>query len=125
SRAGRGPGWRPPLLIGGFAAEYSFRQVGCRGAAMKIGVIGSGEVARTLAAGFLKHGHEVMLGTRSPEKLKSWTSQHSNARIGSFAEVAAFGAVVVLAVKGATAVDALTPARTQISGKTVIDAPNP
>ena len=36
---------------------------------MKIGVIGSGEVAKTLESGFLKHGHEVMLGTRDPAKL--------------------------------------------------------
>ena len=31
---------------------------------MKVGVLGSGEVAKVLASGFLKHGHEVMMGTR-------------------------------------------------------------
>ena len=39
---------------------------------MRIGVMGSGEVARTLGGGFLKHGHEVTLGTRHPDKLSDW-----------------------------------------------------
>ena len=39
---------------------------------MKVGVLGSGEVARTLASGLLKHGYEVKLGSRSPEKLAEW-----------------------------------------------------
>ena len=36
---------------------------------MKIGLLGSGVVATTLGAGFLKHGHDVTLGTRDPAKL--------------------------------------------------------
>ena len=39
---------------------------------MKVGVLGSGTVGQTLAAGFLKHGHEVMIGTREPAKLADW-----------------------------------------------------
>ena len=35
---------------------------------MKIGIIGSGIVGQVLAAGFLKHGHQAMLGTRDPQK---------------------------------------------------------
>jgi len=41
---------------------------------MKIGVIGSGDVAKVLASGFLKHGHDVVIGTRDPAKLKDWES---------------------------------------------------
>ena len=37
---------------------------------MKVGVLGSGGVAETLASGFLKHGHAVKVGSRSPEKLE-------------------------------------------------------
>jgi len=37
--------------------------------AMKIGVIGSGDVGQVLASGFLKHGYEVVIGTRDPVKL--------------------------------------------------------
>jgi len=36
---------------------------------MKIGILGSGDVAQSLGAGFLKHGHAVVLGTRDPAKL--------------------------------------------------------
>jgi pyrroline-5-carboxylate reductase len=38
---------------------------------MKVGVLGSGDVAKALADGFIKHGHVVM-GTRDPSKLKDW-----------------------------------------------------
>jgi predicted dinucleotide-binding enzyme len=39
---------------------------------MKVGIIGSGVVGQTLAAGFLKHGHQVEIGTREPAKLRTW-----------------------------------------------------
>ena len=39
---------------------------------MKVGILGSGDVAKVLAGGFLKHGHEVMMGTREPAKLAEW-----------------------------------------------------
>ena len=46
---------------------------------MKVGVIGSGVVAQTLGAGFLKHGHEVALGTREPAKLRDWAAKNAGA----------------------------------------------
>lgn len=36
---------------------------------MRIGLLGSGGVGTTLAGGFLAHGHEVMVGSREPDKL--------------------------------------------------------
>ena len=93
---------------------------------MKIGVVGSGVVAQTLGAGFLKHGHEVMLGTREAAKLKDWAAKNPRARVGDFAAAAAFGEIVVLAVGGAVALDALKLAgAANIAAKTVIDATNP
>jgi len=93
---------------------------------MKVGVLGSGEVGQTLAAGFLKHGHEVMMGTREPAKLAAWNKAHPKARIGSSSEAAAFGEVVVLAVKSAAAADVLRAAgKANLAGKPVIDACNP
>jgi len=93
---------------------------------MKIGVVGSGVVAQTLGAGFVKHGHEVMLGTREAGKLKDWAAKNPKARIGDFAAAAAFGEVVALAVGGAVALDALKlVGAANIAGKTVIDACNP
>src|SRR5438477_12507610 len=65
---------------------------------MKVGVLGSGDVAKTLASGFLKHGHQVMLGSRTPEKLKDWAADNAGGKTGTFADAAAFAELVVLAV---------------------------
>ena len=92
----------------------------------KIGVLESGDVAKTLSAGFLKHGYEVTIGTRDAAKLAEWQRQNPQGKIGSFANAAAFGEVIVLAVKGSVAADALRLAGTQnLAGKIVIDATNP
>jgi predicted dinucleotide-binding enzyme len=93
---------------------------------MKIGVLGSGTVAQTLAAGFLKHGHEVKVGSRSPDKLAGWAAKHPAGSIGPFAQAAAFGDLIVLAVKGKVAANALLLAGAEnIAGKTIVDACNP
>jgi 8-hydroxy-5-deazaflavin:NADPH oxidoreductase len=93
---------------------------------MKVGVLGSGDVAKVLAAGFLKHGHDVMVGTRTPAKLADWAKQNPKGRAGSFEEAARFAEVAVLAVKGTAAADAVRSAGTgNLAGKTVIDATNP
>ena len=93
---------------------------------MKVGVIGSGVVAQTLGAGFLKHGHQVAMGTRDPAKLEEWSAKNPGAQVKSFAEAAAFGDVVMLAVAGEAALDALKLAgAAALDGKTVIDACNP
>ncbi|MBV9287770.1 MAG: NAD(P)-binding domain-containing protein [Hyphomicrobiales bacterium] len=93
---------------------------------MRVGVIGSGVVGQTLAAGFLKHGHEVAVGTREPAKLKDWADKHPGAQLKSFADAAVFGEVVVLAVAGQVALEALKLIGPKaLQGKTVIDACNP
>ena len=93
---------------------------------MKIGVLGSGVVAKVLAAGFLKHGHQVKIGTRDPGKLAGWKSEGPVLEVGSFADAAAFGELLVLAVKGSAAVDVLRLAGADnLKGKTVADACNP
>jgi 8-hydroxy-5-deazaflavin:NADPH oxidoreductase len=93
---------------------------------MKIGIIGSGVVATTLGGGFLKHGHDVALGTREPAKLAAWRADNPGAKVASFAEAAVFAEIVVLAVGGAVALEALALAgAANLSGKTVIDACNP
>jgi len=93
---------------------------------MKIGIIGSGVVAKTLAGGFLRHGHEVMLATRTPSKLVEWAAKNPKIRIGNFSDAAQFGDLAVLAVKGVAAAEALrTAGAANLRGKTVIDATNP
>jgi predicted dinucleotide-binding enzyme len=93
---------------------------------MKVGIIGSGVVGQALAGGFLKHGHEVTIGTRRPETLAAWGAKNPRAEVGSFGDAARFGEIVVLAVKGIAAPDALRAAgAAHLSRKTVIDATNP
>src|SRR5256885_2708747 len=93
---------------------------------MKAGVLGSGDVAKALAGGFLKHGHEVTMGTREPAKLKEWAGKNPKGRVGSFADAAKSGDLLVLAVKGTAGADALRAAGSaNLSGKTIIDATNP
>lgn len=94
---------------------------------MKIGILGSGAVAQALAAGFAGHGHEVMLGTRTPAKLADWAATQPAVRVGSFADAAAFGELGVLAVKGTAAEAALKAADAgrHLAGKVLIDASNP
>ncbi len=85
---------------------------------MRIGILGSGEVAQALAAGFLKHDHSVTLGTRDPKKLAAFAAKHKDAHVGSFRDAARFGDLIVLSVKGAAAEDT-------IEGKVIIDTTNP
>lgn len=95
---------------------------------MKIGIIGSAVVGQALGAGFLKHGHEVMLGSRDPKKpeLQKWLSANSGARGGTFQDVARFGELVVLATAGGAATNAIALAGpANLAGKTILDTTNP
>ena len=90
-----------------------------------IGVIGSGAVGQTLAAGYARHGHAVVIGTRTPAKLAEWAAQHPGVTVGSFADAAAAD-VVILAVQGGAAAAALELAgHAALAGKVVIDTCNP
>lgn len=92
----------------------------------KVGILGSGAVAKVLATGFIKYGYEVMVGTRDVNKLADWQTKNPKGKVGSFADVAAFGDIIVLAVKGTVAKDVLKICgEKNLIGKTIIDATNP
>ena len=95
----------------------------------RVGVLGSGEVGRRLAAGFFSRGHDVMIGSRAPGKpeLREWLSgDGAGIEPGTFAEAAAHGELLALAVLGNAAVEAIADAGPEnFSGKVVIDAMNP
>ena len=95
----------------------------------RVGVLGSGEVGRCLAAGFSSRGHEVMIGSRDPGKpeLREWLSGEGDGiQAGTFAEAAAHGELLVLAVLGNAAEAAIAAAGpANFSGKVVIDTMNP
>jgi predicted dinucleotide-binding enzyme len=96
--------------------------------AKKVGVLGSGAVGRTLAEGFLKHGYEVMLGTRDPSRgdVPAWVAKHPAAKAATFRETTVFGEIVVLAVKGLAVEEVIQQADPDhLTGKIVIDTTNP
>ncbi|MEJ7737640.1 MAG: NAD(P)-binding domain-containing protein [Chitinophagaceae bacterium] len=98
------------------------------GKTVKIGVLGSGVVGQVLASAFMREGHQVMLGTRntSKEEVVKWKTKHEGAETGSFADTAAFGDLIVLAVEGAVADEVINQAGTaNLNSKIVIDATNP
>lgn len=95
----------------------------------RVGVLGSGEVGRRLAAGFASRGHEVMIGSRAPDKpeLREWLSEDGTGiATGTFAQTAEHGELLVLAVLGDAAEKVIADAGpNKFSGKVVIDAMNP
>jgi predicted dinucleotide-binding enzyme len=94
---------------------------------MKIGIIGSGQVGRTLAKAFKSEGYDVMLGTRntSNEHVVQFNDE-AKIDVGTFDETAKFGDIIVLATKGTAAEEALHLAgKENLDGKIIIDTTNP
>lgn len=82
---------------------------------MKIGIIGSGVVAQTLGKKLVGQGHDLVLGTRDPNKLddkkmfgatlREWKSQSQidgRAKVATFKEAAAHGELLINATSGAS-----------------------
>lgn len=91
----------------------------------RIGILGSGPVGQTLARGFQQHGHAVRIATRTPSRLAAFTAD-TGIPTGDFPEVAAWGELLVLSVKGSAALEALSRAgEANLAGKVVIDTTNP
>ena len=96
---------------------------------MRIGIIGSGQVGQALGRGFAAAGHDVKLGSRTPdsEKVTTWVNEtEGNTSAGTFRAVAAFGEMLVLATFWAGTEEAIELAGSEhFGGKTVIDVTNP
>jgi predicted dinucleotide-binding enzyme len=90
----------------------------------RYGVIGSGDVGKALARGLARHGHDVRIGSRDGRKLAAWSGEQGIAE-GTFAAVAEHGELVVLAVAGGAAEEAVKGVARSLAGKVVIDATNP
>ncbi len=96
---------------------------------MQIGILGTGDVGRTLAGGFAGLGHEVRIGTRDPgsEKAKALAGRlGGKVPVVAFADAAAFAEVAVLATLWTGTESALKLAGPKrLEGKVVVDATNP
>lgn len=95
----------------------------------KIGILGTGDVGRALGSGFASRGHEVKIGSRDPtsDKVQTWVKDHgARASSGTFAEVAKFGEICVLATLWTGTQSAIALAGPDaLAGKVVIDTTNP
>ena len=96
---------------------------------MRYGVLGTGQVGRALAGRLVEVGHEVRMGSRSPdnEAGAAWVAEAgSDASQGTFADAADFGQAVLNCTNGAAALDALAAAGAEnLAGKVLIDVTNP
>ena len=97
---------------------------------MKVGIIGSGDVGRKLADGFIELGHQVRIGSRDPNqsKITEWINKHGkeNASSGTFADTAGFGEIIVLATLWTGTAEAIHLTNpTNLSNKIIIDVTNP
>ncbi len=90
---------------------------------MRIGIVGTGSMATGFARA-LAGKHEIVLGSRDPEKANTVASEVGARRGGSYADAVREGDVVILAVPW-MAIDETIPQLGDLGGKVVIDITNP
>lgn len=96
---------------------------------MKIGMLGTGVVGRTLGTKLVANGHEVMMGSRAKgnDRAVQWVEESGkNASEGTFADVAEHGEIVFNCTGGRVSLEALEMAgRGPLAEKILIDVANP
>ena len=91
----------------------------------KIGILGSGDVGKALAKGFLKYDYQVAIGSDHVEKLAEFKKENPKIETATFEQTAQSADIVVLCVKGTVAEKIVEKVKRHLSGKTVIDSTNP
>jgi predicted dinucleotide-binding enzyme len=106
---------------------------------MKVGILGTGSVGRALAEGFVREGHDVVVGTRDVDELMArtepdrmgtppfsqWLTEQTGVRVGPFGAVGEHAELLVNATLGSASVDVLRAAGlADAPGRIVIDASN-
>jgi 8-hydroxy-5-deazaflavin:NADPH oxidoreductase len=106
---------------------------------MKVGILGTGNVGRTLAEGFTREGHDVVVGTRDVDALMArsepdqmgnppfsvWRAEHEVVAAGTFAAAGAHGEILVNATLGSASIEVLREAGlADAPGRIVIDTSN-
>lgn len=92
----------------------------------KIGILGSGEVGTSLAKGFILDGYEVMVGSRDGKKASAVDEALGiDVATGVFKDVAEWGELIILAVKGSAVEGVAGELQEALAGKVVVDVTNP
>jgi predicted dinucleotide-binding enzyme len=96
---------------------------------MKIAVLGTGMVGRTIATKLVELGHDVSMGSRTAESgaLTEWVGEVGGRAIGgTFADAAAASELVFNCTAGSASLRALEAAGAEsLAGKVLIDVANP
>lgn len=92
---------------------------------VKVGILGSGDVGKVLAKGFLKNGYQVAIGSDHAEKLAEFKRENPEMETATFEQAAQSGDIVVVCVKGTVAEKIVEKVKRHLTGKTVIDTTNP
>jgi predicted dinucleotide-binding enzyme len=96
---------------------------------MRIGILGTGVVGKTLGTKLVKLGHDVRMGSRSAggENAKAWMkAAGGKSSEGTFADAAAHGEMVFNCTSGMVSLDALNAAGPKtLDGKILVDVANP
>jgi 8-hydroxy-5-deazaflavin:NADPH oxidoreductase len=107
---------------------------------MKIGILGTGPVGQAVAAKLSELGHDVLIGTRDPAAtlerttpgtfgnapFKVWREQYPGIGLGTFAQAASHGELVVNATQGSSSLEALKAAgERELARKILVDMANP
>jgi predicted dinucleotide-binding enzyme len=95
-------------------------------APLKIGIIGTGEIGGTLARLWVAAGHEVLISSRHPDRLKALAaSLGPRAHVGTPREAAVFGEVVLVSVPYGALPEVGRDLKAELAGKVVLDTCNP
>jgi 8-hydroxy-5-deazaflavin:NADPH oxidoreductase len=96
---------------------------------MKIGILGTGIVGKTLGTKLVELGHDVRMGSRKAggDKAKAWVKEAGGkSSEGTFADAAAHGEIVFNCTSGMVSLDALRAAGApNLKGKVLVDVANP
>src|SRR5262245_42542309 len=96
---------------------------------MKIGILGTGMVGNALGTKLVSIGHQVFMGSRTADSDagRQWLNiVGDKAKIGTFADAAGFGEIVLDCTNGANSLPALRQAgAANLRGKILIQVGNP
>ena len=113
------------VLALGTLPRAAFAQAATGGSAIKIGIIGSGNLGGAVGTLWVKSGHPVLFSSRHPEELKKLTdSLGPLARAGTVREALEFGDVIFVAVPYSAYPQLGKDYAREFAGKIVIDAGN-
>ncbi|MEV4823609.1 NAD(P)-binding domain-containing protein [Micromonospora sp. NPDC049274] len=98
---------------------------------MRIAVLGTGSVGRTISARAAELGHQITIGTRDVATTlagdyAAWAAEHPEVGLATQADAAADAELVVNATSGSGSLPALTAAgAANLAGKVLLDIANP